>query len=90
MHTAVPQTRPAAAAITRRLRPLAQAAVDAILAQSMSRRVPEALGDHFAQVLDRLQQDKAGTPAWEATEKAHSDQGGRSLTCAFVEQKGEI
>ena len=35
------------AAITRRLRPLAQAAVDAILAQSMSQRVPEALGDHF-------------------------------------------
>jgi hypothetical protein len=33
---------------------LAQAAVDAILAQSMSQRVPGALGDHFAQVLDHL------------------------------------
>jgi DNA-binding transcriptional MerR regulator len=51
------------AAITRRLRPLAQAAVDAMLAQSMSQRVPEALGDHFAQVLDHLQQDKAATSA---------------------------
>jgi hypothetical protein len=37
--------------------------VDAILALSMSQRVPEALGDHFAQVLDHLQQDKAGTSA---------------------------
>jgi DNA-binding transcriptional MerR regulator len=51
------------AAITRRLRPLAQAAVDAMLAHSMSQRVPEALGDHFAQVLDHLQQDKAATSA---------------------------
>ena len=51
------------AAITRRLRPLAQAAVDAILAQSMSQRVPEALGDHFAQVLDHLEQNKAHTSA---------------------------
>ena len=51
------------AAVTRRLRPLAQAAVDAILAQSMSQRVPEALGDHFAQVLDHLEQNKAATSA---------------------------
>ncbi len=51
------------AAITRRLRPLAQAAVDAILAQSMSQRVPEALGDHFAQVLDHLERDKSATSA---------------------------
>ena len=49
------------AAITRRLRPLAQAAVDAILARSMSQRVPEALGDHFAQVLGHLERDKATT-----------------------------
>ena len=47
------------AAITRRLRPLAQAAVDALLAQAMSQRVPEALGDHFARVLDHLEQDKS-------------------------------
>ena len=51
------------AAITRRLRPLAQAAVDAILAQSMSQRVPEALGDHFAQVLDHLERNKPPTSA---------------------------
>ena len=49
------------AAITRRLRPLAQAAVDALLAQAMSQRVPEALGDHFAQVLDHLEQDKSAS-----------------------------
>ena len=47
------------AAITRRLRPLAQTAVDALLAQAMSQRVPEALGDHFARVLDHLEQDKS-------------------------------
>jgi hypothetical protein len=29
----------------------------------MSQRVPEALGDHFAQVLDHLEQDKAATSA---------------------------
>ena len=37
--------------------------MDAMLAQSMSQRVPEALGDHFARVLDHLQHDKAATPA---------------------------
>lgn len=49
------------AAITRRLRPLAQAAVDALLAQAMSQRVPEALGDHFARVLDHLERDKSAS-----------------------------
>jgi hypothetical protein len=49
------------AAITRRVRPLAQAAVDAMLAQSMAHRVPEAMGDQFAQVLDHLAQEKATT-----------------------------
>jgi DNA-binding transcriptional MerR regulator len=48
----------AVAEITRRLRPLAQTAVDALLAQAMSRYVPEALGDHFARVLDHLEADK--------------------------------
>jgi hypothetical protein len=47
------------AAITRRVRPLAQAAVDAMLAQSMAQHVPEAMGDHFAQVLDHLQHEKS-------------------------------
>jgi DNA-binding transcriptional MerR regulator len=49
------------AAITRRIRPLAQAAVDALLAQAMSQRVPEALGDHFARVLDHLERDKSAS-----------------------------
>jgi hypothetical protein len=49
------------AAITRRLRPLAQAAVDALLAQAMSQHVPEALGDHFARVLDHLERDKSAS-----------------------------
>jgi DNA-binding transcriptional MerR regulator len=49
------------AAITRRLRPLAQAAVDAMLAQALSQHVPEALGDHFARVLDHLERDKSAS-----------------------------
>jgi hypothetical protein len=49
------------AAITRRLRPLAQAAVDAMLAQAMSQHVPEALGDHFARVLDHLERDRSAS-----------------------------
>lgn len=54
------------AAITRRLRPLAQTAVDAMLAQAMSRHVQEAMGDHFATVLEHLQRGKAATtlPKW--------------------------
>lgn len=47
------------AAITRRLRPLAQTAVDAMLAQAMSHHVQEAMGDHFAEVLEHLQEDRA-------------------------------
>ena len=50
------------AAITRRLRPLAQTAVDAMLAQAMSQHVQEALGDHFAAVLEHLEHSKATTP----------------------------
>jgi DNA-binding transcriptional MerR regulator len=42
------------AAITRRLRPLAQIAVDAMLAQAMADSLQEALGDHFAAVLEHL------------------------------------
>ena len=51
------------AAITRRLRPLAQSAVDAMLAQAMSQHVQEALGDHLAAVLEHLEQRRAATPA---------------------------
>jgi hypothetical protein len=47
------------AEITRRIRPLAQTAVDAMLAQAMAQHVPEALGDHFARVLDHLERDSA-------------------------------
>lgn len=49
----------AVAAITRRLRPLAQTAVDAMLAQAMSQHVQEAMGDHFAEVLEHLRRDEA-------------------------------
>lgn len=45
------------AAITRRLRPLAQIAVDAMLAQAMADSLQEALGDHFAAVLEHLKQE---------------------------------
>jgi DNA-binding transcriptional MerR regulator len=40
-----------AAAVIRRLRPLAQVVLDAMLAQGMARYVQEALGDHVARVL---------------------------------------
>jgi DNA-binding transcriptional MerR regulator len=45
------------AAITRRLRPLAQTAVDAMLAQAMADSMQEALGDHFAAVLEHLKHE---------------------------------
>ncbi|WP_046470418.1 MerR family transcriptional regulator [Allosalinactinospora lopnorensis] len=45
------------AELTRRLRPLAQVAVDAMLARSMSRHLHEAVGKHFAEVLEHLRQD---------------------------------
>jgi len=47
------------AAIVRRLRPLAQIVLDAMLAQGMARHVQEALGDHLAQVLG-LQEPAGG------------------------------
>ena len=40
------------AAIVRRLRPLAQVVLDAMLAQAMSRHVQDALVDHFPELLD--------------------------------------
>ena len=51
------------AAIIRRLRPLAQTVLDAMLAQAMSQHVHEALGDHLAQVLDHQARTEAGRPA---------------------------
>jgi len=47
------------AVITRRLRPLAQTAVDAMLAQAMSAHVQEAMGDHFADILEHLREGRA-------------------------------
>jgi DNA-binding transcriptional MerR regulator len=52
-----------AAAIVRRLRPLAQIVVDAMLAQAMSRHVHEALGDHVAQVLGGPAPESPDVPA---------------------------
>ncbi|TVZ05923.1 MerR family transcriptional regulator [Trebonia kvetii] len=48
------------AAIIRRLRPLAQIVLDAMLAQAMSQHVQEALSDHLAQVLDPQGRTEAG------------------------------
>jgi DNA-binding transcriptional MerR regulator len=49
------------AAITWRLRPLAQIAVDAMLGQAMSRYLQEALGDHLTAVLKHRQEASAST-----------------------------
>lgn len=51
------------AAIVRRLRPLAQVVLDAMLAQAMSRHVQDALGDHFPELLDYRKPPEAGQPA---------------------------
>jgi DNA-binding transcriptional MerR regulator len=48
------------AAIVRRLRPLAQIVLDAMLAQAMFQHVQEALGDHLAQVLDQHGREPGG------------------------------
>jgi DNA-binding transcriptional MerR regulator len=48
-----------AAAVIRRLRPLAQIVLDAMLAQAMTRHVQEALGDHLAVVLGQAGEDSA-------------------------------
>lgn len=47
------------AAVTRRLRPLAQSAVDALLAQGMARHVQDALGDHFAVIAKHIKDRQA-------------------------------
>jgi DNA-binding transcriptional MerR regulator len=51
------------AAIIRRLRPLAQITVDAMLARAMERHVQEALGDQVAQVLDDQERTEAARTA---------------------------
>jgi len=51
------------AAIIRRLRPLAQIVLDAMLAQAMSQHVQEALGDHVSQVLDHPGPGRSGAGA---------------------------
>ncbi len=55
-----------AAAVIRRLRPLAQIVLDAMLAQAMSRHVQDALGDHLAQVLG--QDGERSAPEAEAAQ----------------------
>ncbi|WP_067967005.1 MerR family transcriptional regulator [Nocardiopsis trehalosi] len=57
----------AAADLVRRLRPLAETAVDAMLAEAMARHIHEVLGEHFAELLDHLQKAKDGPPAPEDT-----------------------
>jgi DNA-binding transcriptional MerR regulator len=51
------------AATVRRLRPLAQVVLDAMLAQAMSRHVQDALGDHFSELLDYRKPPEAGQSA---------------------------
>ena len=51
------------AAIVRRLRPLAQSVLDAMLAQAMSQHVQDALGDHFPELLDHRGPAGAEQPA---------------------------
>jgi DNA-binding transcriptional MerR regulator len=47
------------AAIARRMRPLARMAVESQLARSMTRHVQDAMGEHFAEVLEHLVREKA-------------------------------
>jgi hypothetical protein len=51
------------AATVRRLRPLARIVLDAMLAQSMSQHVQDALDDHFATLLDPRGATGAGQSA---------------------------
>jgi DNA-binding transcriptional MerR regulator len=51
------------AAMVRRLRPLAQVVLDAMLAQAMPRHVRDALGDHFPELLDYQKPPEAGQSA---------------------------
>ncbi|WP_017592626.1 MerR family transcriptional regulator [Nocardiopsis potens] len=55
-----------AAELVRRLRPLAQSAVDAMLARAMARHMHHVLGDHFSDMLEHI----AAQHAEEADRKA--------------------
>ncbi|MBB6120719.1 MerR family transcriptional regulator [Nocardiopsis algeriensis] len=51
------------AELTRRVRPLAQQAVDAVLAQEMAENLTNFLGEHFAEAMEDLERERAaGTP----------------------------
>lgn len=45
--------------LVRRVRPLAQQAVDAVLAQEMAHHLSDVMGDHFAEALEKLQEQDA-------------------------------
>lgn len=47
------------AELVRRVRPLAQQAVDAVLAQEMAHHLSDVMGDHFADALEKLQEQEA-------------------------------
>jgi DNA-binding transcriptional MerR regulator len=47
------------AAISRRMRPVARMAVEAILNESMTRHVNEAMAEHFAEILEHLVNERA-------------------------------
>jgi CheY-like chemotaxis protein len=74
-----------AAAIIRRLRPLAQIVLDAMLAQAMSRHVQQALGDHLAHVLDQPGWTEAGA----ADGKESADAGATGYLPAFAVPRRE-
>ncbi|GAA3726761.1 MerR family transcriptional regulator [Salinactinospora qingdaonensis] len=46
------------AALVRRLRPLAQSAVDALLARSMAHHLHEVMGERLAEVMEQIQEDR--------------------------------
>lgn len=52
-----------AADLVRRLRPLAETAVDAMLARSMARHIQEVIGEHFSDVLEHISSGKEPKPA---------------------------
>jgi DNA-binding transcriptional MerR regulator len=54
---------PAAAEVVRRLRPMAQQAVDAMLAQAMAHSIEREIGAHFAEVMELLRGSPAGESA---------------------------
>ncbi|QBI55716.1 MerR family transcriptional regulator [Streptomonospora litoralis] len=62
------------AVLVRRLRPLAQTAVDALLADAMARHLHEVLGEHFAEVLEHINERKGAAAVGGAeTDAAAAD-----------------